>query len=35
MKEEAEIEINLDSVEKGLKLCISPKKEGTLFDGFD
>lgn len=35
MKEEPEIEINLDSVEKGLKLCISPKKEGTLFDGFD
>lgn len=33
MKELSEIEINLDSVKEGLKLWISSKREGTLFDG--
>ncbi|HAI17501.1 MAG TPA: hypothetical protein DCM10_05470, partial [Xanthomarina gelatinilytica] len=35
MKEFSEIEINLDSVQEGLKLWISSKREGTLFDGID
>ena len=35
MKEEAEIEINLDSVQEGLKLWISSKRDGTLFDGIE
>ena len=35
MKEFSEIEINLDSVQEGLKLWISSKREGTLFDGVD
>lgn len=35
MKECSEIEINLDSVQEGLKLWISSKREGTLFDGID
>ncbi|CAL2104631.1 DUF2357 domain-containing protein [Tenacibaculum sp. 190130A14a] len=35
MKELSEIEINLDSVQEGLKLWISSKREGTLFDGVD
>jgi predicted component of viral defense system (DUF524 family) len=32
MKELPEIEINLDSVQEGLKLWISSKRDGTLFD---
>lgn len=35
MKELPEIEINLDSVQEGLKLWISSKREGTLFDGIE
>ena len=35
MKEYSEIEINLDSVQEGLKLWISSKREGTLFDRID
>ena len=35
MKAFSEIEINLDSVQEGLKLWISSKREGTLFDGID
>ncbi len=35
MKELSEIEINLDSVQEGLKLWISSKREGTLFDRID
>lgn len=35
MKEESEIEINLNSLKKGLKICIRPKLKGTLFDGVD
>ena len=35
MKELSEIEINLDSVQEGLKLWISSKREGTLFDGIE
>ena len=35
MKECSEIEINLDSVQEGLKLRISSKRDGTLFDGID
>ena len=35
MKEYTEIEINLDSVQEGLKLWISSKREGTLFDKID
>ena len=35
MKELPEIKINLDSVQQGLKLWISSKREGTLFDGID
>jgi len=35
MKEFSEIEINLDSVQEGLKLWISSKREGTLFDRID
>ena len=33
MKPLSEIEISLDSVQEGLKLWISSKREGTLFDG--
>ena len=35
MKELSEIEINLDSVQEGLKLWISSKRDGTLFDGIE
>ena len=35
MKELSKIEINLDSVQEGLKLWISSKREGTLFDGIE
>ena len=35
MKEFSEIEINLDSVQEGLKLWISSKRDGTLFDGIE
>jgi predicted component of viral defense system (DUF524 family) len=35
MKELSEIEINLDSVQEGLKLWISAKRDGTLFDAID
>ena len=35
MKELPEIKINLDSVEEGLKLWISSKRHGKLFDGVD
>jgi predicted component of viral defense system (DUF524 family) len=35
MKELSEIEINLDSVQEGLKLWISSKRDGTLFDAID
>ena len=35
MKEESEIEINLNSLKKGLKIWIRPKIKGTLFDGVD
>ena len=35
MKEFSEIKINLDSVQDGLKLFISSRREGTLFDGID
>lgn len=35
MKELSQIEINLDSIEEGLKLWISAKRDGTLFDGID
>jgi predicted component of viral defense system (DUF524 family) len=35
MKALSEIEINLDSVQEGLKLWISAKREGTLFDGIE
>jgi len=35
MKEFSEIEINLDSVQEGLKLWIGSKRKGTLFDGLD
>ena len=35
MKELPEIEINLDSVQEGLKLWISSKRDGTLFDGIE
>lgn len=35
MKKLSEIEINLESVQKGLKLWISSKKEGTLYDGIN
>lgn len=35
MKEISKIEINLDSVQEGLKLKISSKRDGTLFDGVD
>tara|TARA_B110000211_G_scaffold168957_1_gene190589 strand:+ start:6761 stop:9046 length:2286 start_codon:yes stop_codon:yes gene_type:complete len=35
MKELSEIEINLDSAQEGLKLWISSKREGTLFDGIE
>ncbi len=35
MKVETEIEIKLDSVQEGLKLRISSKKDGTLFDGIN
>ena len=35
MKELSEIEINLDSVQEGLKLWISSKRDATLFDGIE
>ena len=35
MKELSEIEINLNSVQEGLKLWISSKRDGTLFDGIE
>lgn len=35
MQAKNEIIVELDSVQEGLKLCISSKKEGTLFDRFD
>lgn len=35
MKELTEIEINLDTVQEGLLLWISSKKQGTLLDGID
>ena len=35
MKKSSEIEINLDTVQQGLKLWISSKRNGTLFDGID
>ncbi|GAA4270435.1 DUF2357 domain-containing protein [Hyunsoonleella aestuarii] len=35
MKELAEIEINLDTVQEGLALWISSKRQGTLFDGIN
>lgn len=35
MKELSEIEISLDSVQEGLKLWISSKRDGTLFDGIE
>lgn len=35
MKELSEIKINLDSVKEGLKLWISSKRDGTLFDGIE
>ncbi len=35
MKELSEIEINLDSVQEGLKLWISSKRDGTLVDGIE
>ena len=35
MRELSEIEINLDSVQEGLKLWISSKRDGTLFDGIE
>jgi len=35
MKKLSEIEINLDSVEKGLKLWINSRKSGTCFDAID
>ncbi len=35
MKAISEIEINLDSVQEGLKLWVGSKKEGTLFDRFE
>lgn len=35
MKELPEIEISLDSAQEGLKLWISSKRDGTLFDGIE
>lgn len=35
MKELSEIEINLDSVQEGLKLWINSRRQGTCFDGID
>ncbi len=35
MKVESEIEINLNSLKKGLKIWIRPKIKGTLFDAVD
>ena len=35
MEELSEIEIKLDSVQEGLKLWISSKRDGTLFDGIE
>ncbi len=35
MKELSEIEIDLDSVQEGLTLWISSKRDGTLFDGIE
>jgi len=35
MIEEAEIKINLDTIQEDLELWISAKRQGTLFDGID